>query len=571
MTKVVLFFCSFSFFWVSCAPENPSTTQEDSSAFVSNSVVKPPLPQADKSFIVQSIDASQGGVLDYPSGSFIEFPAEAFLDQNNQPVTGQVDVYFKEFNSPISFFASGIPMSYDSAGVNYTFESMGMIEIKAVQNGQELQVNPNREPTINLASKVNNGANNVYQLDTVSGAWSYQSNTAVTQPSMGTSPIDQPILTEAQEVEMVLPRKASMDKPSLKIKIEPGSLPELEAYDNLRFEIAEESYQDALKKSEVLWEDIQVTATEEPGTYELVFIKNTPPKDQAIYKAYPVLEEEEFIKVIASYEEKKKATEEKRARELAAISKQQKDYEKEQDSLAKFNARIQAYNERLKRQNDSILAENVRIEAKNKKIVEKNKARLARRDSLRKAMALYQAQIEKENKRFQQKQDSLNTIRNQEYEAMNAKQKELEAMRADNYEMVSKLERRDNAVYSTFQLSQFGIWNCDNPNLIDGTRYYVQLLDENGDQFLFKSFNVLYMGFNGLKVETDYLTILNSEMNLLCAGTDDFYHAKYSSILQSLQEQSSDTLHITMTKIEDPQSFIELCQTTQLTDQQAFN
>jgi hypothetical protein len=97
--------------------------------------IKPPIKGADVPFKEWTVDAAKGDTVYYPTGSIILFPPNSFVDKNGNVITGNVEVKYREFTKPIDFFLSGIPMNYDSAGVQYTFESAGMCEILAYKDG----------------------------------------------------------------------------------------------------------------------------------------------------------------------------------------------------------------------------------------------------------------------------------------------------------------------------------------------------------------------------------------------------------------------------------------------------
>ncbi len=109
-----------------------------------------------------------------PSGSIIQIPKGSLVDQNGKVVSGVVDVQYREFRDPVDFMCSGIPMTYDSAGTNYFFESGGMFEINASQNKASLQVNPEKNMTVRMSTPYNPEQYNQYYLDTVQKQWIYK-------------------------------------------------------------------------------------------------------------------------------------------------------------------------------------------------------------------------------------------------------------------------------------------------------------------------------------------------------------------------------------------------------------
>lgn len=108
-----------------------------------------------------------------PSGTEINIAPCHFMDAEGNTVEGDVEIRYREMNDPVDFAVSGIPMTYDSAGQKYTFESAGMFELQGWQNGKQVFINPNCPITINQKTVSTNGKFNMYYLDTAKRNWEY--------------------------------------------------------------------------------------------------------------------------------------------------------------------------------------------------------------------------------------------------------------------------------------------------------------------------------------------------------------------------------------------------------------
>ena len=86
---------------------------------------------------VFEIEAGEKSVIKLKNGGKIEFPANAFVDASGKAVHGKVDVSWTEYHSLTDIMLSGIPMKYDSAGVQHDFQSGGMFTIKASQKDKD--------------------------------------------------------------------------------------------------------------------------------------------------------------------------------------------------------------------------------------------------------------------------------------------------------------------------------------------------------------------------------------------------------------------------------------------------
>ena len=89
-----------------------------------------------------NVSAEEAQVIDLGNGGSLEFPANAFVDQDGKPVKGKVDVEWQEFHTLGDILPAGIPMKYDSAGVAHDLVSGGMFTIHASQKGESVEIAP---------------------------------------------------------------------------------------------------------------------------------------------------------------------------------------------------------------------------------------------------------------------------------------------------------------------------------------------------------------------------------------------------------------------------------------------
>lgn len=77
------------------------------------------------------------------SGSRVVMPAGILQYQNGMKVIGEVTIRYREFRNAAEMAFSGIPMEHEQNGEQFQMNSTGMIEIRAVQNGEELKIGKN--------------------------------------------------------------------------------------------------------------------------------------------------------------------------------------------------------------------------------------------------------------------------------------------------------------------------------------------------------------------------------------------------------------------------------------------
>jgi hypothetical protein len=232
------------------------------------SAIKPALTWTNLPYEKFEFDAAIGDTLFTQNGSILVFPANALVNSKGEIVQGKIEVQSREFNDALDYSIAGVPMAYDSAGIKYTFISSGMIDIKANQNGEALQVNPNSKPTLNLVSTNREKNTNLYKLDTITGVWtnkgkdklSYIKNItdirisdelsylsmeresdskyySVRKNEKSISNDGSDYFPEEDITKPLPPQKPSNKNPLINIEFVPGSFKELAIYDGLKFEV----------------------------------------------------------------------------------------------------------------------------------------------------------------------------------------------------------------------------------------------------------------------------------------------------------------------------------------------
>ncbi|CAN5193081.1 hypothetical protein BH09BAC1_BH09BAC1_18220 [soil metagenome] len=322
------------------------------------SVVVAPLSGIDIPYSYYKLQAEQGKTLTYPTGTRIIVPSNAFVNQVGQVVTGEIEVRYREFHDPVAFFVAGIPMEYDSAKVNYHFESAGMMEIAAYQNGERLYTNPDAPITMEMRSYNASAAYNIYSLNEGTGVWSLKGKDVIsggdasteTQPD-GTAaaawdgpptviPTLQSELKQIQkeivkikQTEPTKPVKANPDRNRFDVDVVAEEFPEIAAYKGVFFEVSDLNKEFKEEWYTQTWEDVLLRRLPDSLNYEAIFTK----KNQVVkIIVYPVLEGKNyadakklFDQKYATYQTKLKQRQEEEKRKQEEIAAQQKQYEKE--------------------------------------------------------------------------------------------------------------------------------------------------------------------------------------------------------------------------------------------------
>lgn len=168
------------FYFVTDKPETVKTPTAKNSTEIPQETFetlvgfKPLVMQTDVKRSKFTFNTEQPVKINALSGTVICIPANAFVDADGNPVTGDVQVTYREIKTPLDMLVSGVPMAYDSGGMVNQFQSAGNFEILAFQNGEPLQLGNNQTIEMNFASADEERDYNFYQLDAESGNWEYK-------------------------------------------------------------------------------------------------------------------------------------------------------------------------------------------------------------------------------------------------------------------------------------------------------------------------------------------------------------------------------------------------------------
>lgn len=78
--------------------------------------------------------------LTFEGGTTIRIPEKAVCHQDGTPVHGDYQFFYREYRDLSDIVLSGIPMTYMDGDTTKMFNSVGMFEIRGIQNGKELKL-----------------------------------------------------------------------------------------------------------------------------------------------------------------------------------------------------------------------------------------------------------------------------------------------------------------------------------------------------------------------------------------------------------------------------------------------
>lgn len=472
-------------FYMSCSsdPETDNTPQvTQKSSFIS-----PAIAGADIAFDEFKITPEKGDTILYKSGTVIIFPPNSIVDKSGNPVAGNVDISYREFYDPVDFFLSGIPMNYDSGGINYTFESAAMCEIYAFQNNEPLFVNTALQPEIHLAAANKDIEHNLYFLDTISRQWIFKGKDIMTDVNNKPKIKSLPAEVAEELIPPTKPQEADATKSSFLIIIEPGSVRELSVYNNMKFEIDEDEKNFNPKRNIEYWDDVMVEKTSKKGTFRVTF---TSKKEKVSYLGRPVYEGKDYEEALKEFELKQK--------EFDLLVRQRLSKEKkEREEIEKQNAFARAESDRIERMNKFIELKNKETEERNRLLAQNTR----KMEGRRKEMLARRVIEEKE------KQERIEDF---------IRKKELEEKRREETAFVEGGAEVSRQIFRTFTLEGFGAWNIDKPMLQRAVRIAATYVDKEGNNIQVQNVNVAYNEFNGIfSFRNDSIDVIPNRGNMI--------------------------------------------------------
>jgi len=355
--------------------------------------------------------------------SIIKIPQNCFIDKNGTPITGEVELKYREFNTNLDIFLSGIPMEYDSAGVNYTFESNGMFEIRGYQNGEPIAVAPEKQMEVAMEIAEAKPGFSEYFLNEETGVWDFRNgqnyevetsendvqdtsnsdkvgNQRVevlvkhghfgeaaeedfswsSEDEVASSALSNLLETEIEQIDKnkknlqkpVKPKKGTDGIPQLALEVDFKDFPELKGFENTLFQVAEKDMETFDPKwGEETWNDVSVAKSSLPGNYKIVFSR---PGKRVRVTCSPVVSEADLPRAMAIYENlfnkyensvdslnQVKKQKEKERKE--ALNKAREEAKKQKELAAERASEIKAQNEEIIRNRSKIVKTTAQVSA----------------------------------------------------------------------------------------------------------------------------------------------------------------------------------------------------------------
>ena len=107
------------------------------------------------------------------SGNKVRIPGGVLVYADGSPVTGAVDLLFREYRTIADFLAAGMPMHYEDERGSFFFNSGGMFEVRVSQNGADLFIAPGKKYNIDFAPTAALSDATLYFLPDTTNQWAH--------------------------------------------------------------------------------------------------------------------------------------------------------------------------------------------------------------------------------------------------------------------------------------------------------------------------------------------------------------------------------------------------------------
>lgn len=298
------------------------------------------------------IEANSDHTITLKDGSIISIHANSFLTNSKEPIT--VDA--RTFRSKSEAFLAGVPMDYNQNA----FESAGMLELRGVQDGRVVKINPEHPIEVSLSLYKDPNTFSFYQLNDQTGEWSVypadfnkadnenRNMTEIGKLKLNLKNAQNQIEQIDQEISSIeFPDRRDYNLPlensnMFNLKYDPFEFPELEELGDVQFE-ALPNQSNYNKILQYVWSSFELIDLKN-GEYEVIFSNNKGLSETLVVR--PVLQGKDFDKAFTRY-----------YNEREAKLKKQSQLEKEKEELIKANKERNKKLVELQKQHDQALLE----------------------------------------------------------------------------------------------------------------------------------------------------------------------------------------------------------------------
>jgi hypothetical protein len=164
---IILLIIFYAIINVSCKEEKKVKTIKVEKTSVPLPLVVPPVAKLNPPFesFEVNVDSGVTYLVKNSYGTKIFIPDSVFVDSTRNLIRGKVKIMYREFHDAAGIFLAGIPMNYDAAGIQKYFETAGMFDIRAEQNGNPVYIDSGKVIKIHFGSVTEGNDYHCFYLD----------------------------------------------------------------------------------------------------------------------------------------------------------------------------------------------------------------------------------------------------------------------------------------------------------------------------------------------------------------------------------------------------------------------
>ena len=267
-------------------------------------IFTPPFKDLSVKYDSNVMDPKVSKVIETAKGSKFNIPENAFVFEDGSLVKDSVKIKICEYRSASEILMSGIPMTCDSAGKTYNFESAGMFEIKGNCNGKEVFLASGKSINVSFVSS-DNGNYDFYCLDEQTGKWKNKGTSKICK----IRPVDSSKVAVKDKKgnkeiikKLVEPKQVNKNKSILDFDVDMQGFPELNLYSGIVWQYSDnEKYPDPDKNKWIFntkWNKFDLKPLSDNTEYIITLSNNSKSFSTSVV---PVLSKKNYNKALAIF------------------------------------------------------------------------------------------------------------------------------------------------------------------------------------------------------------------------------------------------------------------------------
>lgn len=299
-----------------------------------------PFEGLDVPFKMFNYDPKRTNVYEIASGTRIEIPKSAFVDETGRTVEKKISIAYREMHDLEDIMISGIKMNYEQEDTSGDFESAGMFEIRAKRGEEELKLKKGKEIQVDFAS-YRSGDFKSYSMNESTANWEYIEDQTAIPNRRKQERIDaaEQRLDELEFICRIQPREMRKSDEPFDLNYDLDDHPEFELFHSALWIIGGGSdKKEEFRQMSSKFEDLKIAESDSCNFFELTFIGKAGPdgnREEKQFLGQPVWSGKAYRKVKKNHRQKVKEYEKLRKK----MEREKETATREADLVRKFQVK----------------------------------------------------------------------------------------------------------------------------------------------------------------------------------------------------------------------------------------